>query len=766
MKNKVFSMLVMLVMLASLLFQVTPASAAAPTSGGTDFWLGFPKNYNNGGTMTLFITSESNASGSVDIPGVGFSQVFNVSAGGLVAVALPNTAMVTTSDSVTNLGIHVTSDVPVTVYGLNQVRYTTDAHLGIPTSSLGTDYLVLTYTGSIGGNGSQLMVVGTVNGTTVTITPSVTVGAHVAGTPYTVSLNQGSTYLLQAANAGEDLTGSVVTADQPVGVYGGVDCVNIPSSGYSACDHIEEMLPSTDTWGQNFLTVPLAGRTGGDAFRVLASQNGTSVSVNGSVVATLNRGQYYQANLTAISQITASAPVLVAQYANSQGFDATTGDPFMMLIPPYEQFLGAYTISTPASGFDSHYVNVVAPNAVVGTLTLDGTPVPAGSFTAIGSTGYSGVQLAISAGTHRLVSSLPFGVFVYGWTGYDSYGYPGGQAYAAVASIASLDLTSDASVAVGATVNANALVKDSGGNPLEGVRVDFVVTGSNSASGFGFTDISGNAPYSYTASNAGNDLITATVSSLMDTSNVTITPANTAPVADDDSYNTPKNTLLNAATVLTGDTDAESNPLTAIKVTDPTHAASFTFNSDGTFSYTPVNGYAGADTFTYKANDGAADSNIATVTINVNNTAPVADNDSDSTPMGTTLNGATVLTGDTDADSDPLTAIQVTGPSNASAFTLNSDGAFSYTPNNGFSGNDTFTYKANDGTADSNVATVTITVVNNAPTAVTLDNLFIQEERPAGWLIGNIGGTDTDLTDSLTYSLANTVSCDGTDNGY
>ncbi|MBI5932598.1 MAG: cadherin-like domain-containing protein, partial [Chloroflexi bacterium] len=155
------------------------------------------------------------------------------------------------------------------------------------------------------------------------------------------------------------------------------------------------------------------------------------------------------------------------------------------------------------------------------------------------------------------------------------------------------------------------------------------------------------------------------------------------------------------------------------------------------------------------------------VTVNVtSNTAPVANNDSYSTPMGTTLSGTTVLVNDTDAESNPLTAIQVTGPSNASAFTLNSDGTFSYTPNNGFSGDDTFTYKANDGTADSNVATVTITVVNNAPTAVTLDNLFIQEERPAGWLIGNIGGTDTDLTDSLTYSLANTVSCDGTDNGY
>jgi hypothetical protein len=148
------------------------------------------------------------------------------------------------------------------------------------------------------------------------------------------------------------------------------------------------------------------------------------------------------------------------------------------------------------------------------------------------------------------------------------------------------------------------------------------------------------------------------------------------------------------------------------------------------------------------------------------NSAPVADNDAYNTPMGTLLNGATVLTGDTDADNDPLTAIQVMGPKYAASFTFNSDGTFAYTPANGFSGDDAFTYKANDGTADSNTATVTITVGNNAPTALTLSNRFIQEERPAGWLIGTLAGTDADLTDALTYSLVSTVSCDGTDNGY
>ena len=76
-----------------------------------------------------------------------------------------------------------------------------------------------------------------------------------------------------------------------------------------------------------------------------------------------------------------------------------------------------------------------------------------------------------------------------------------------------------------------------------------------------------------------------------------------------------------------------------------------------------------------------------------------------------------VLANDTDPAGLPLTAVLVSGPSNAAAFTLNADGTFSYTPVANYNGTDTFTYRANDGTSNSNTATVTITVnsVNDAP---------------------------------------------------
>jgi VCBS repeat-containing protein len=104
-----------------------------------------------------------------------------------------------------------------------------------------------------------------------------------------------------------------------------------------------------------------------------------------------------------------------------------------------------------------------------------------------------------------------------------------------------------------------------------------------------------------------------------------VPPANTAPVATDDSYSTDVGLALTVAApgVLHNDTDAEANALKAVQVAGPSHGA-LTLNADGSFTYTPAAHYAGIDTFTYRANDGALDSNIATVTIIVNDNEPPA----------------------------------------------------------------------------------------------------------------------------------------------
>jgi hypothetical protein len=493
---------------------ILPAFSQGKDSRGTDFWLMFNKNLSTP-QLTLFIASDVNTSGTVEIPGLGFSSPFTVTANSLTPVTVPVAASDHTNGVVDNKGIHVTAQSEVTVYGLNYAPFTTDAYLGLPTDVLGTDYVVLTYSGQ---SMSEFGIVGTQNGTTVTITQSEAAAGHPAGTPYTITLNQGETYEVSFAN---DLTGTIITSDKPVGVMGANGCANIPP-GYAYCDHINEMIPPTTTWGRKFATVPLKSRTNGDTFRFMATEDGTTITVNGGAPSSpLNRGQYSEMILTNASVIESNKPILVAQYANGSTFSGNPGDPFMMLIPPLEQFLPKYTVTT-VNGYVAHFINIVAPNSIVGSLTLDGAAVPAGSFTPIGASGFSGAQLSISEGIHNLSGSLAFGVWVYGFNNDDSYGYPGGQSFSAVATVSkvTVDLPNGTEACINQQFCLSAVIKDQNDQPIEGVRVDFNITGANAQTGFAFTGANGVAQFCYTGTNEGMDNITASVGSVSDQTQV------------------------------------------------------------------------------------------------------------------------------------------------------------------------------------------------------------------------------------------------------
>jgi VCBS repeat-containing protein len=114
---------------------------------------------------------------------------------------------------------------------------------------------------------------------------------------------------------------------------------------------------------------------------------------------------------------------------------------------------------------------------------------------------------------------------------------------------------------------------------------------------------------------------TSSIDLLLDNVRVTevASPTNTAPTAVADTYTTNQNTILIAPApgLLANDTDAESNPLTAILNVGPSHGT-LALNSSGGFTYTPTTGYSGTDSFTYHANDGSLNSNIATVSLTIN----------------------------------------------------------------------------------------------------------------------------------------------------
>ena len=219
-----------------------------------------------------------------------------------------------------------------------------------------------------------------------------------------------------------------------------------------------------------------------------------------------------------------------------------------------------------------------------------------------------------------------------------------------------------------------------------------------------------------------------------------------------------------AGNVLANDNNPGGGPITAALVSGsgPDHAASFTLNPDGSYSYTPEAGYVGDDTFTYTATVGGDTTAPVLVTITMTNTLPVLNNDAATTNESTNV-GGNVLTNDFDADGDPLTASLIDGPTNAGSFTLNPDGSFNYRPADGFIGEDSFTYSASDPEVGDMLGKATVTITVNefrttAPPAAPGVDVRVEPEisgYPAlvKWVAEELG-VDERLTD---VRFANTL---------
>lgn len=345
-------------------------------------------------------------------------------------------------------GYRIRSTQPVTVYQFspldyqsgNSFSYANDASLLLPTNAWSTTYYVpawQTWNPSAGTMPGILAVTAAHDGTSVTITSrATTTGGNgapsfTAGSTQTVMLDKGS--VLQLMSSSGDLTGSFVSSDKPVQVIGGHHCTQVPI-GYTACDHLEESIFPVSTLADRYIvTAPQLG-TGPrqQIIRIVATEADTSVTLDpevGGPYNLANAGDFVEMPLTNASfQVMANKKVVVAQYMVSQNVPGgnNTGDPAMALAVPTAQYRTNYQFHAPTN-YTTNYVNITAP---MGTdVVLDGTSVPAASYTEIGSSGFGVARVQLSNtgnGTHTATSTTPFGISVYGYGSYTSYWYPGG----------------------------------------------------------------------------------------------------------------------------------------------------------------------------------------------------------------------------------------------------------------------------------------------------------------------------------------------------
>ena len=480
-KHLLFFLLIMLAILN--------ANGQVIDSRGKDFWITFMPNYHiykynanplfsQSDSIYIFISAEEPTNGTIeyfDIMGNNYTTNFSITDPSKIYVfKLPfnNFEILGFNDMgiewrqnmdeiPTKLSFHLTTDKFVNVYAHSQGNKSSDAFLVLPTPSLGKEYFVLAYKSdgyfnSAGGRTpSQFAIVATEDNTTVNIDPSGPTFANgVVG--QRITLNKGQVYLVQALIEDNlplnDLTGTYVSADKPIAVFAGHQRATVPVESFQTStnpsrDFLCEQLPPIQAWGKSAYIVPfpqpkLITNRGSDLYRVLAANDSTQVFFNGQFIGNLNRGQYLEKRIEEAGTVSATGPILVAVYKKTSNDAGSSyiSDPFMMIIPPEEQFIDsckliniqAYEIQDNLQFqkvYQEHYITLIVPSNALTTTKIDGATVAPNLFVKIPNSNYYYAHVSVSEGKHSVSSTVPIGVYAFGYGPANSYGYIGGMSF-------------------------------------------------------------------------------------------------------------------------------------------------------------------------------------------------------------------------------------------------------------------------------------------------------------------------------------------------
>ena len=441
---------------------------------------------------------------------------------------------------------------------------------------------------------------------------------------------------------------------------------------------------------------------------------------------------------------------------------------------PSLNYNGLDTFSFKASdSFGDSYVSTIsltispvndAPTTSNGTLAVDEDVVTNGTVASY-SNDVDGDALTYSVVSQPTKGTLSFnnsnGTYTYtpnlDYNGSDSFTFKAndGQLDSNVSTIQiTIGGSNDAPVSSNGNLTLN---EDSSGSSqlvatdIDGDVLTFSVVTQPTKGTVSVNSTTGTYTYTPNANANGSDSFTfkandGQLDSNISTVSIAITPVNDAPIAQNSSINVIEDTAKNDQLVAT---DIDPNPLNYSLVTAPTKGTVIINPLTGAYTYTPNSNATGADSFTFKANDGTVDSNVATVAVTISNTndAPVSSNGTLTINEDTVGNGTLTAS---DIDGDALTYSIVTQPTKGTLSLNSSNGTYTYTPNANANGSDSFTFKANDGTVDSNISTVSITItpVNDAPTTSN-DTLAVVEDTPKN---SQLIALDVD-GNSLTYSV-------------
>ena len=356
---------------------------------------------------------------------------------------------------------HIKTSAPVVAYDIypygGSASFAASATLLLPSTSWGTNYVAVAPFGKdviVGSAQPSLEIVAQEDGTTVTISPTAAIqaGSGVAGTgkgqPATYNLSKGQ--LLQFTQD-DELTGSPIQSNKPIGVWGAATCLNI-DVGDTACDVAHQEIPPVKALGYEYVAVryrdrdPNASPNESVPWRFVGAVNNTALTYlpsppNGAPIS-IGLGklaQLWAPGPFVVKSQDAQHPFYVSGHMTGQDHPpaAGTGDPeFVNLIAPQE-FLPSYVFMTDPTYANTNLI-VVRKDTGQGfsDVKLDCMSAPIGGWATIGGSSYQYARVDISKdgsgangcdnGLHTITSNVPFGLTVWGWDQYVSYAYPAG----------------------------------------------------------------------------------------------------------------------------------------------------------------------------------------------------------------------------------------------------------------------------------------------------------------------------------------------------
>lgn len=424
-RNKFYKIFVAVVL--SLLLH---GNLNAQSTVGTDFWVAFLPNYGvypNG--LTLVATGNTSCTGYITNPYVGWPEYFSVDPGAFTTIEIQNNAFNgTASDCILRNCWHIVTTDTISLYVSNYVPATMGVGKVLPTSSLGSDYILQTYA-----NKSEFSIVGTEDSTTVNIKLSGNSRGNNADSLFSITLNAGECYQVRSGdNDTIDFSGTTISANdnKKIAVFAGNSVVNIPSS-HGAGDHLYEQMIPTSYWGRRFMITNSKMRTK-DRVRITASKDNCRIKKDGQILAVIDAYQTYEFEInsnTPAVYLETSKPASVYLYLTGRDYAGENGDPSMVLMVPIEQKIKDVTFATRYS--DNHFVNIVTNTNNVSYMRLDDNDISS-QFVAVPSNpNFSYARIGVDRGTHVLksistVEGSGFIAHVYGLSNAESYAYSTG----------------------------------------------------------------------------------------------------------------------------------------------------------------------------------------------------------------------------------------------------------------------------------------------------------------------------------------------------